>query len=252
MAYDRVVDSAALDKALGDIAVAVREKTGASEKLTLDEMADAISGIEAAPKGFSEFSALTTDGLTLSGESCVKISSEKFPDNLEIQMSFTIPEDAYTDKTLQNKSFLSFAKDGKTVLEFGPEKYGVAWPAIRGYNSANTSTESELGWRYATDESGESLGNSSMWWSASELNQDLRLRLKSDGSGEFAMKQSTNADWHTWSLPAYGGLTDDGNLKRYPYVDSFDSIVIGNRLGASTAIPGIVISKVDIKEWMEE
>lgn len=45
MAYDKVVDSAALDGALTGIANAIRGKTGSAEKLTLEGMAAAIAGI---------------------------------------------------------------------------------------------------------------------------------------------------------------------------------------------------------------
>lgn len=45
MAYDKAVDSAALDGALAGIANAIRGKTGGAEKLTLEGMAAAIAGI---------------------------------------------------------------------------------------------------------------------------------------------------------------------------------------------------------------
>lgn len=48
MAYDKVVDSAALDAALGGIADAVRAQTGGEELLALEEMAAAIGGIKNA------------------------------------------------------------------------------------------------------------------------------------------------------------------------------------------------------------
>lgn len=47
MAYDKVVDSAALDVALTDIADAIRGKTGGTDPLTLDGMVEAIAGIQA-------------------------------------------------------------------------------------------------------------------------------------------------------------------------------------------------------------
>ena len=47
MAYDKIVDSGALDAALGGIADAIRDKTGGTEPLTLDGMAAAIAGISA-------------------------------------------------------------------------------------------------------------------------------------------------------------------------------------------------------------
>lgn len=48
MAYDKAVDSAALDSALTGIADAIRGKTGENGKLTLDSMPDAIRGIRTA------------------------------------------------------------------------------------------------------------------------------------------------------------------------------------------------------------
>lgn len=45
MAYDKAVDSAALDGALTGIADAIRSKTGGTGKLTLEGMAAAIAGI---------------------------------------------------------------------------------------------------------------------------------------------------------------------------------------------------------------
>ena len=46
MAYDKVVDSSALDASLTTIADAIREKTNSTDKLTLNSMATAISGIK--------------------------------------------------------------------------------------------------------------------------------------------------------------------------------------------------------------
>lgn len=45
MAYDKVVDSAALDAALTDIADAIRTKTGKTDPLTLEQMPSEIEGI---------------------------------------------------------------------------------------------------------------------------------------------------------------------------------------------------------------
>ena len=45
MAYDKIVDSAALDGALTNIADAIRGKTGSTQKLTLEGMVAAIAGI---------------------------------------------------------------------------------------------------------------------------------------------------------------------------------------------------------------
>lgn len=46
MAYDKVVDSVVLDGKLKTIADAIREKTGTSDELTLDQMAEAVMGME--------------------------------------------------------------------------------------------------------------------------------------------------------------------------------------------------------------
>ena len=46
MAFDKVVDSAALDTALTDIADAIRTKTGKTDPLTLEQMPSEIEGIE--------------------------------------------------------------------------------------------------------------------------------------------------------------------------------------------------------------
>lgn len=51
MAYDKVVDSGALDAVFGGIADAIRGKTGTAGKLTIDQMAAAISGIVAGGGG---------------------------------------------------------------------------------------------------------------------------------------------------------------------------------------------------------
>ena len=47
MAYDKVVDSAALDTALTDIADAIRTKTGGTDPLTIEQMPSEIEGISA-------------------------------------------------------------------------------------------------------------------------------------------------------------------------------------------------------------
>ena len=46
MAFDKVVDSQALDGALGAVADAIRGKTGSAARLTLEQMPGAISGIQ--------------------------------------------------------------------------------------------------------------------------------------------------------------------------------------------------------------
>lgn len=54
MAYDKVVDSAALDAELGGIANAIRAQTGGEEPLALEEMAAAIGGIKNADDYFAD------------------------------------------------------------------------------------------------------------------------------------------------------------------------------------------------------
>ena len=51
MAYDKVVDSAALDSALTDIADAIRTKTGGTDSLTLEQMPREIEGIKTGKMG---------------------------------------------------------------------------------------------------------------------------------------------------------------------------------------------------------
>lgn len=55
MAYDKVVDSSVLDAGLKQIADAIREKTGSTDGLTLDDMAEAIAAIEAGGADVSQF-----------------------------------------------------------------------------------------------------------------------------------------------------------------------------------------------------
>lgn len=63
MAYDKVVDSSALDASLTTIADAIRGKTSSTEKLTMSSMATAISGIKTWYEGTTEpSSSLGSDG----------------------------------------------------------------------------------------------------------------------------------------------------------------------------------------------
>ena len=59
MAYDQIVDSAALDGALTGIANAIRGKTGSTEKMTMEGMAAAIAGIQTG--GGAQFGATLYD-----------------------------------------------------------------------------------------------------------------------------------------------------------------------------------------------
>lgn len=51
MAYDKVVDSGALDTVLGGIAAAIRAKTGKTDLMTIGQMAGEIAGIETGGSG---------------------------------------------------------------------------------------------------------------------------------------------------------------------------------------------------------
>lgn len=53
MAYDKVVDSAALDTALADIADAIRTKTGKTGPLTLEQMPSEIKSISGGGANYS-------------------------------------------------------------------------------------------------------------------------------------------------------------------------------------------------------
>ncbi len=55
MAYDKVVDSAALDATLVDIAEAIRGKTGKADPMTIDQMAAEIDGISTGGGGDATF-----------------------------------------------------------------------------------------------------------------------------------------------------------------------------------------------------
>ena len=54
MAYDKIVDSTALDTALTDIADAIRAKTGKTDPLTLEQMPSEIEGIETGSSSVPE------------------------------------------------------------------------------------------------------------------------------------------------------------------------------------------------------
>lgn len=51
MPYDKVVDSATLDASLSGIADAIRAKTGGTESMTLDQMAEEIARIQTGGSG---------------------------------------------------------------------------------------------------------------------------------------------------------------------------------------------------------
>lgn len=100
-------------------------------------------GIDGSTSGY-----LTTDGLTLGTNSAVKIPvAAGMPDGVEIYMDFTIPTEQYGND-MRNKTFLALTKSGKDQLECGTEKYGYAWPEIRGL--LNDGTYGGISWRGAS------------------------------------------------------------------------------------------------------
>ena len=202
-----------------------------------------LEGIDGSTSGY-----LTTDGLTLADTSALRIPVVSgMPDGIEIGIDFTLTDDSYSSQTLKNRTFVALVKGSVNKLSFGTEKYGVAWPALRGVPSTNAA-ETELGWRYATDSGGTSLGNSGTWIARSTLHQNLRLRLSATGTGEFAMKANTDSNWRTWALPTYGG--ENIAYPRFQKIkEACDAILIGNRADMAHAAPGVVIHSVYIKEY---
>lgn len=217
------------------------------KNLVTKEQDAVLVGVDGTNSGY-----LTGDGLTLAANSAVRLPvSGDLPSGVEIFMDFTLPENLYTSQTINNKSFVALVNGSANRLEFGTERWGIAWPALRGVASTAT-TEAELAWRYITDKGGTPLGNSKMWISSSTLHQYLRLRMSSDGSGEFAMKCSTDESWRTWELPTYG-VDSSGKVVTYPNFrcvrDACDAILIGNRSAMTYAAPGTVIHRVYLKEY---
>ena len=77
MAYDKIVDSAALDEALTDIADAIRGKTGGTDKLTMEGMAAAIAGISTggSVSGITVDTVVVTESLSHGDEVYAYFSS---------------------------------------------------------------------------------------------------------------------------------------------------------------------------------
>lgn len=213
------------------------------KNLVTDADDSILEGIDGSTSGY-----LTEDGLTLADTSAVRIPvTNDMPDGLEIGIDFTLTDDSYSSQTLKNRTFVALIKGSVNELSFGTEKYGIAWPALRGVPSTNAS-ETELGWRYATDSGGTSLGNSGTWIARSTLHQNLRLRISATGTGEFAMKAATDSSWRTWALPTYGG--EGIAYPRFQKTkDACDAILIGNRADMTHAAPGVIIHSVYIKEY---
>lgn len=213
------------------------------KNLVTDADDNILEGIDGSTSGY-----LTTDGLTLADTSALRIPVVSgMPDGIEIGIDFTLTDDSYSSQTLKNRTFVALVKGSVNELSFGTEKYGVAWPALRGVPSTNAA-ETELGWRYATDSGGTSLGNSGTWIARSTLHQNLRLRLSATGTGEFAMKANTDSNWRTWALPTYGG--ENIAYPRFQKIkEACDAILIGNRADMAHAAPGVVIHSVYIKEY---
>ena len=64
MAYDKIVDSTALDAALTDIADAIRTKTGKTDPLTIEQMPSEIEGISGGGADHSVEDAIITRSIT--------------------------------------------------------------------------------------------------------------------------------------------------------------------------------------------
>lgn len=195
----------------------------------------------------SESGYLTDAGLTLAATSAVEVPIVSgMPDGMEIGLDFEMPASQY-GVSMNRKSFLTLAKGQTDELECGTEKYGYAWPEIRGvYEGGGTGGAS---WRGATDSGGTSLGNTGTWWSANTLHQHLRLRLNTSGEGELAMQASVDGDsWRVWSLPTYAGAE-----YKYPGFKSIkeacDTILFGNSSWVDRAVPGTVIHSAYIKQY---
>ena len=226
-----------------DFANGDSSNTSKIKNLTTNEDDNILAGIDGSTSGY-----LTTDGLTLADTSAVRIPVvSDMPDGIEIGIDFTLTDDSYSSQTLKNRTFVALVKESVNELSFGTEKYGIAWPALRGVPSTNTA-ETELGWRYATDSGGTSLGNTGTWIARSTLHQNLRLRISATGAGEFAMKANTDSSWRTWTLPTYGG--EGIAYPRFQKIkDACDAILIGNRADMAHAAPGVIIHSVYIKEY---
>lgn len=199
-------------------------------------------GIDGSTSGY-----LTTAGLTLGANSAVKIPvASGMPDGMEIYLEVTFPGDKYNYNGMRLKTFLSLTKSGKDQLECGTEKYGYAWPELRGL--LNDGTYGGISWRGATDSGGTSLGNTGMWWSGSTLHQHIRLRLNASGVGEFAMRADSDRDWRTWALPTYN--TTAWYLPGFTKIkDACESILLGNCAALSQCVEGVVLQKAYIKEY---
>lgn len=201
-----------------------------------------LSGVDGSTSGY-----LTTEGLTLGSGTAVKVPiTSDMPDGMEIGMEINMPSSAYNYDGMRYKSFVSLVNGSKDEFEFGSEKYGYAWPEIRGVCEGGGSGGAS--WRGATDAGGTSLGNTAMWWSGSTMHQHVRIRLNTSGGGEVAMRADTDKDWRTWKLPTYAGA----NYK-FPGFKSIkgacDAILFGNRGALNGAIPGAVLYNAYIKEY---
>lgn len=226
-----------------DFASGDSSNTSKIKNLVTNEDDSILEGIDGSTSGY-----LTTDGLTLADTSALRIPVVSgMPDGIEIGIDFTIAEDSYVSQTLKNRTFVALVKESANELSFGTEKYGIAWPALRGVPSTSAA-ETELGWRYATDSGGTSLGNTGTWIAKTTLHQNLRLRLSASGTGEFAMKANSDSSWRTWTLPTYGG--ENIYYPRFQKIkDACDAILIGNRADMTHAAPGVIIHSAYIKEY---
>ena len=73
MAYDKIVDSTALDTALTNIADSIRAKTGKTDPLTIEQMPGEIDKIGKLPEWFAYMSAPTFAGVTIDKDLTIDI-----------------------------------------------------------------------------------------------------------------------------------------------------------------------------------
>ena len=151
MAYDKVVDSAALEAGLTQIADAIREKGGTSGSLSFPEaMAAAIAAIEAGGSGGEyDFSGLNNP-ITHALSGTITVASDIRALTIRIDDSLYLPrivvcyaETAVSGASYVNKMLvLGMADDPETEYETGPVGgtcyYGTGTSAYSNFNSANS------------------------------------------------------------------------------------------------------------------
>lgn len=174
MAYDKAVDSAALDSALTGIADAIRGKTGENGKLTLDSMPDAIRGIQTADTSNEDGIVQRTisgvyanDRVTQIGayafRECVGLTGINFPNVVSIGTQ------AFRSCSLTSVDFPLVASIGTYVFSDCSALTSVVLRAstVCNLQSANVFTgtpiESGTGYVYVPDELVDSYKSATNW-----------------------------------------------------------------------------------------